>query len=262
MKINSTLILTFLLLVMMVGTGSVSAWWGYQMGSESLEGVKEPDSNPTKKLTRKQGGDNEAKLVFVKEKDLIIKNYDFIQGKKNNSSAKKNENKSSETKPDKETKTDENKENDSFISSPSSTPLLKAPVKSTDQDITLEVSEVRQQDGAIVLNVSLKNDGRKSVKFLYSFLDVRDDQGSLLSAVTDGLPGELPANGEAYSGTIRIPTALLIEAKNISLSLTDYPEQKLQLKISDLPVTPPAETPDPQATEATPDNQTPEVSDP
>jgi len=76
-----------------------------------------------------------------------------------------------------------------------------------------------------------------------------------LSAITDGLPGELPANGEAYNGTIRIPTALLSEAKTISLSLTDYPDQKLQLKLDNLPVTSPEAPPE----EAPPEEAPPET---
>ncbi len=53
-------------------------------------------------------------------------------------------------------------------------------------------------------------------------------KASTLSAITEGLPGELPSNGREFSGKVRIPTALLEDAKNISLTLTDY--QKLQLR--------------------------------
>ncbi len=257
MKINSTVILTFFLLLMMMGAGSVSAWFSYNMGSQSLEGVTEPDSNPTKKLTRKQGEKQESQLVFVKEKDIIVQNYDYIKGKKNNNSSAKTTPKPEEKKPETAPKPTETQnsaqEKESFISpTPENKPLLPAPVQSKDQDITFEVNNIQLQDGAIVLNVSLKNDGRKSVRFLYSFLDVRDDKSSLLSAITDGLPGELPANGEAYNGTIRIPTALLSEAKTVSLSLTDYPDQKLQLKLDNLPVTSPEAPPE----EAPPETDT------
>lgn len=267
MKINSTVILTFFLLLMMVGAGSVSAWFSFNMGSQSLEGVTEPDSNPTKKLTRKQGEKQESQLVFVKEKDIIVQNYDYIKGKKNNNSSEKNPPKPQEKKPKTAPKPTENQktesEKESFINSPpENKPLLPAPVQSKDQDITLEVSNIQLQDGAILLNVSLKNDGRKAVRFLYSFLDVRDDKSSLLSAITDGLPGELPANGEAYNGTIRIPSALLSEAKTISLSLTDYPDQKLQLKLDNLPVTfPEVTTEETPPEEATPETETEKPTD-
>jgi hypothetical protein len=67
-------------------------------------------------------------------------------------------------------------------------------------------------------------------------LNVTDDQGRALSAITEGLPGELPPTGEAFSGTVSIPTALLEDAKKLSMTLTDYPDQKLQLKMSEIPV--------------------------
>jgi hypothetical protein len=39
-----------------------------------------------------------------------------------------------------------------------------------------------------------------------------------------------------FYGTVSIPTALLENAKEVSLTLTDYPGQKLQLQISGIPV--------------------------
>jgi hypothetical protein len=82
----------------------------------------------------------------------------------------------------------------------------------------------------------MKNDGSNPVRFLYSFLNVTDDQGRALSAITEGLPGELPANSQEFTGTVSIPTALLEDAKKLSLTLTDYPDQKLQLKMAEIPV--------------------------
>lgn len=102
--------------------------------------------------------------------------------------------------------------------------------------MTLEVRSASQQGGSLLLNVSMKNEGSSAVRFLYSFLNITDDQGRALSAITEGLPGELPANGEEFSGTVSIPTALLENSQKISLTLTDYPDQKLQLKMSDIPV--------------------------
>lgn len=46
MKINSTVALTLLLLVLMVGAGIVSALYGYSLGREALTGVKQPDVRP------------------------------------------------------------------------------------------------------------------------------------------------------------------------------------------------------------------------
>jgi hypothetical protein len=82
----------------------------------------------------------------------------------------------------------------------------------------------------------MKNQSPKTVKFLYSFLNVTDNQGRPLSATADDLPGELPPNGETFEGTVSIPTALLNNAKEISLNLTDYPNQQVQLKVSGIPL--------------------------
>lgn len=87
-----------------------------------------------------------------------------------------------------------------------------------------------------MIDVSLKNDSDRSVQFLYSFLNVTDERGRALSATTEGLPGELPANQQKSSGTIKISTALLDDAEKLSLTLTDYPDQRLQLQISGIPV--------------------------
>jgi hypothetical protein len=90
--------------------------------------------------------------------------------------------------------------------------------------------------GALLIKVNLKNEGDRTVRFLYSFLDVTDDQGRALSANTEGLPTELTANGKTFSGTMSIPTALLDDVNKLSMTLTDYPDQKLRLQVSDIPV--------------------------
>ena len=86
------------------------------------------------------------------------------------------------------------------------------------------------------MKVNFKNEGDKTVRFLSSFLDVTDDRGRALSANTEGLPWELPPNGKIFSGTVSISSALLDDVKKISMTLTDYPEQKLRLQMSDIPV--------------------------
>ena len=102
--------------------------------------------------------------------------------------------------------------------------------------MTFAVVDAKRQGSAIILNVELKNDSPKAVNFLYSFLDIQDDQGRALSGITDGLPQLLPANGDNFSGTIKVPSVLLNGTKTVSLSLTDYPDQNLELSIGDIPV--------------------------
>jgi hypothetical protein len=87
-----------------------------------------------------------------------------------------------------------------------------------------------------VLEVSLRNNSTKAVQFLYSSMEITNDQGRLLSATTQGLPEELAPNGEEDTGSITVPLDLLDGAKSLSLSLTDYPEQQVQLRLSGIPV--------------------------
>lgn len=114
------------------------------------------------------------------------------------------------------------------------------PIVSKDGGVLMEVTGAQPDGGSFVLNVNLRNEGTKSVRFLYSFLDVSDDQARTLSATAEGLPGELQPLSETFSGNIRIPAALVEGVEALTVSLTDYPDQKIQLKLSGIPVLPSA----------------------
>ncbi len=101
----------------------------------------------------------------------------------------------------------------------------------------MEVKSAQPQGDALVLSVSLKNQNQEPVKFLYSFLEIKDDQGQVLSSTTEGLPAELPGDESAYAGTVRIPITAVNRTKTLSLALSDYPDQQVQLKLSNIPVT-------------------------
>lgn len=230
MKLNATVALTLLLLAMMFGAGFVSALWGFTVGHQALKGITQPDVRPSNKLTSaKRTASGKEGVEIVSEEEILKKVRIYIDNKSKESknTKKKEEAKNSSESTDKK---------------PSDQPTAEAkeaqklPLKSQDRQVTLEVRSASQQGGSLLLNVTLKNEGGQAIRFLYSFLNVTDDQGRALSAVTEGLPAELPANGEEFSGTVSIPTALLEDAKKLSLTLTDYPEQKLQLKISEIPV--------------------------
>jgi serine/threonine protein kinase len=126
------------------------------------------------------------------------------------------------------------------ITNSSPSPQLKTnqfPMKSQDKGVTLKVLSITKSiRSPLVLNVSLKNEGAVPRRFLYSFLNVTDDQGSALSAITEGLPKEVPAKGKEFFGTISIPENLLKESKSIELSLTDYPDQELRLMTSKIQI--------------------------
>jgi len=237
MKFNSTVALTLILLAMMLGAGFVSAMWGFTLGHEALKGVTQPDVRPTKKLAENQQVSiGKEGVKILREEDILTSVNDYINGKGKDSkanSAEKKDDPANKTQPDKKPSPEPSATQASFTTT---NPNQKLPVKSQDRGVTLEVRSASQQGGSLLLNVSMKNDGKNAVRFLYSFLNVTDDQGRALSAITEGLPGELPPTGEAFSGTVSIPTALLEDAKKLSMTLTDYPDQKLQLKMSEIPV--------------------------
>ena len=226
-RLNSTAKVSVILLVMMIAAGSVTALWGFIIGNKSLNGVSKPDANPTQKLSgNKQLSESLTEPTFIKEKDVLVKVYNHIYEK----------NKKSKTPAPQKNKKNQN--NDSFIDSSGVEESNRGefPRSHQDRGVTLEIVKATMKGNSFLLDVNLKNDSSEAVGFLYSFLDVRDEQGTALSAITEGLPEKLPANGEVFSGKISIPSALLDNAKQISLTLTDYPDQKLKLKISEIPV--------------------------
>ncbi len=221
MKYNLTVILTLILLVMMFGAGLVSASWGLAIGREALKGITQPDVRPTNNLGngQKRSHPKDAQ-PFLTEEEILKRVKARIEGKDEKSDKK------------------ENSAGDSKQSSKGNpeAQLAGFPVRSQDGGVTMEVKSANTSADTLQLKVGIKNDSKRSVRFLYSFLNVTDEKGRVLSASTSGLPGELPPNGETFSGTVTIPTVLLEKAEKISLTLTDYPDQKLQLKMSAIPV--------------------------
>ncbi|MFP4006442.1 MAG: hypothetical protein ACLFV6_00340 [Spirulinaceae cyanobacterium] len=230
MKLNSTVALTFVLLVAMIGAGAVSGVWSYMMGYEALKGVTQPDTSPAKKLTGKESSDPQE-LSLLKEADIIKNVKAYIRDQEQGGNKAEEENTQSFIEPE---DNPENQVQEVAAVSPSDAP--RWPLEAEDGGITLEVLNASEADGSLLLEVNLTNEGDRAVRFLYSFLDIKDEQGRSLSATTDDLPGELPATGESFSGEIKIPMALLEDTEQLSLSLTDYPDQRLQLSLPKIPV--------------------------
>ena len=220
---NSSIVLTLSLLTLMFGAGLSSASWGFQLGREALKGITQPDTRPTNNLAGARNNSNrQEKLVFLEEEKVIARVKNIIRngGVIEETTTKKD----SQKKQAKAQSAEENQSQQSF------------PIVSSDAGVALEVNDVRRWGNSLVLDVNLKNEGDRSIRFLYSFLNVTDDQGRSLSASTEDLPGELPPNGRRYYGIITIPVALLDNAKELSLELTDYPDQKLDLKMSKIKI--------------------------
>ncbi|MCT7951986.1 hypothetical protein NG798_19490 [Ancylothrix sp. C2] len=225
MKLNPTVALTFVLLILMFGAGMVSGNWGYALGREALKGITQPDVRPTNNIgSRKGTPSGREEMVILKEADILKKVDAITSGK--GAKPEKNEQKSEgkETPKSKEGNESAQENEGNF------------PLTAQQGGITLSVAEVKSSDDSVTLNLSLKNESSSSVRFLYSLLEVKDEQGQVLNATTEGLPGELPANGEAFSGTVKIPSSLVQKAKKLSLKLTDYPAQQLQLEVAAIPI--------------------------
>ncbi len=215
----------------MLGAGFVSAAAGFALGRQALKGVRQPEARPTKKPLGHRPGVNDSETpILLKESDILATVLKRTQqGTASGDSF---------TKPKAEAPVAAQPSPQSGPS-PSSTPAAASfPFVSQDKDVKLEVLGARRQGGSLVLDVSLQNESAQPIRFLYSFLDVSDNNGRPLSAIAEGLPGELPPRSDAFKGTVRIPTALLEDAQSVSLMLTNYPDQVLSLKVEGIPLNP------------------------
>lgn len=229
MKLNYNVTLTLILLTLMLGAGYMSSRLGFAVGHEAIEGVSQPDARPTSKIkNRKAASTQQGALVLLKEEDILNTVKARIEGKGKNAKPEKPQPQNKALAQEK----------------PAQKPQVAKkvvyqpgfPITSRNQKVTLDVVSTDYSGGALLIKVNLKNEGDRNVRFLYSFLDVTDDQGRALSANTEGLPTELTANGKTFSGTMSIPTALLNDVNKLSMTLTDYPDQKLRLQVSNIPV--------------------------
>ena len=218
-----TLLMLFAILLIMLGAGGASAYTGYLMGREALKVVTQPDTEAENKVDRKKpfGGAHKG-LKIIDEKSILIEVYN--QKHKNEGS---NSNQASSTvaatKPQ--------------VAQKDAIQPDKFPFTDRSKGVTMEVTQAKLQGNSLMLNVNLRNEGSTAARFLYSFLDVRDASNRPLSAITDGLPVELPADGQEFSGRFIIPTTLLNNSPTVSISLQDYPDQKIDLNLTSIPVT-------------------------
>ncbi|MDB9452646.1 hypothetical protein VB638_12655 [Dolichospermum sp. UHCC 0684] len=227
MKINTTVLLTLILLTLMLGAGSASGFLGFTLGSMALKGVTTPDGRPATKFnSSKANNPQQESEAFLKEEDILKVVKSRISDKKKGNKPDKSE--------EEEIKITQPQPQEKSAAPETSQPGF--PITAESEGVTMSVKSIRYSGGDLLLKVNMQNKGGDSVRFLYSFLDITDDKGRTLSAITEGLPAELPAKGAEFKGTISIPTALLDDVKQISLSLTDYPAQKLKLQLSDIPV--------------------------
>jgi hypothetical protein len=231
MKLNATVTFTFILLFLMLSAGLVSAFSGFAVGREALKGITQPDSRPNKGKAKAASSSADAKdgMALIREEDVVKSMKERIDstakgGGKGGKDDKNDDKKPDEKKPD-EKKPDEKKAD-----------LAKFPIVSVVQGVSMEVVSTRRDGDATLLDLSMKNTGTSPVQFRYNFLTVTDEKGRVINAETIGLPAELTANSQAFSGSVKIATSSLQDVKTVTVQLSDYPEQKLQLRLADIPV--------------------------
>lgn len=212
MKLNSTIGLTLLLLSAMLVAGIASAIAGISVGRQALKGITQPDTRPTSNLTNRQGNTSRKNELTILQEDKVIASVKArISGKATSAPPKESGDKKAESQ-------------------------AKLPVAAESEGISMTVKSVKRDGDSIVLALDLKNETANQVKFLYTFLEIKDDQGRVLSGTTEGLPSELPPDSQSYAGTIQIPITSIDKAQTLSLALSDYPNQKVQLKLASIPV--------------------------
>lgn len=226
MRLNSTVALTLILLSMMFGAGIISAALGFNIGREALKGITQPDSSPTSTMVNRQPGTKgKTSVPILKEEDILQRVDTYIEGE----GAKESQQQSFQPTPEApEQAKGEPKE--------AQRNLPGFPIAAQDRGITLEVSAAHQQQDNLELDVKIRNDSPQMVRFLYSLLNITDDRGRPLTAMTSGLPSQLPPNREEFSGKVSVPVALLADSQHLSMKLTDYPNEELNLQVSGIPV--------------------------
>jgi hypothetical protein len=223
MKFNSTVVYTFVLLFLMIGAGVASAVSGFSMGREALKGITQPDSRPNKGKANKTGVVSKEDLQLLKEDDIVKSMKERID------SSAKNGAKAPE-KPEKTEKAPEKKPKDEKAAK------VELPVTAENEGVAMEVLSRRQEGDSTLFEVAMKNSSDRPVSFRYSFMNITDNRGQMVNAEAVGLPEALPAKSEKFSGSVKIPTGSLEKVENVTLQLSDYPEQKIQLRLTDIPV--------------------------
>jgi hypothetical protein len=223
MKFNSTVVYTFVLLFLMIGAGVASAVSGFSMGREALKGITQPDSRPNKGKANKTGVVSKEDLQLLKEDDIVKSMKERIDSSAKNGAKAPEKPEKSEKAPEKKPKEEKSAK-------------VELPVTSESEGVAMEVLSRRQEGDSTLFEVAMKNSSDRPIAFRYSFMNITDNRGQTVNAEAVGLPEALPAKSEKFSGSVKIPTGSLEKVENVTLQLSDYPEQKIQLRLTDIPV--------------------------
>lgn len=200
----------------------ITAFIGYHLGRESLRGVSQPVVNPLLGSTVNANDQTQGERSPILDEAQIIAQTKARIAEMIKGSAERQ-----------------------IVPAPTSPKELPAaesqasrplPIVAEDKGVRLEISRVDTIGQDLALQVSLKNDSSQRVQFIYTFLEIKNDKGTLLSALTEGLPTELPPGSDLVKGTILIPKSLLGDTKTLTLRLASYPNQDVQLQAAHIPV--------------------------
>ncbi len=217
-QIDRSTRLTLFLLAGVLGLGIISAVLGFLFGHESLKGVTQPDMNPFVGVSAPQQQFPRQGGYLLKESEILAK-----VSRETKTVAKLDE-------PKKETKPDP-KAAKPASGKPVTPPKTSLPMSVQSQGVRLDVRSMTPTSDGMTLEVTMQNDSPREVQFLYDFLDISDDQSLFLSTEVKGLPTKFAAKSEKYSGVIKVFGASVSQIKWISLALSDYPDQRIELKI-------------------------------
>ncbi|MGK7906825.1 MAG: hypothetical protein AB4040_06295 [Synechococcus sp.] len=229
--------------IVTVIVGAIAFVFGYGFGEQALEGVTplfetgNPDGKPRNPNAR-------GTIPLILEVDSVGETVPKL-APPNRLLVSSNPNSASIPVAPTPTPAPSPSPNSDSTPAPISTPTLPPPTQPTPPpvqavppagSVVMNVLSASRQGGSVVLNVTMQNNSGQTVRFLYSFMDIRDNNGRVLSGSASGLPGELPPYSPVYSGVVRIPEIFLQGSSSVSISLPDYPSQKMWLRVSGVPL--------------------------
>ncbi|MEL6224487.1 MAG: hypothetical protein AAFQ57_17515 [Cyanobacteria bacterium J06626_14] len=239
MKLDPAVGLLATLFMVMVGATSISAFWGYSLGRQALSGVTQPDIRRTNEALQRDDVQSDIvrdRATLKSEDEILARVIARMDGSSTTNSVAIAPPEASEPAESQvqQVSDDDSTEVGSDVSLV--TYQQQFPMSAENNQVVMAINSVQRQVDTVQIGVSLQNLGDRPVEFLYSLMDVLDESGQPLSVSTDGLPQEIPPTGETFVGSVTVPSVLIGTSNTLSLRLTDYPAQQVQLSINNIPV--------------------------